>query len=219
MEDITTCTPQDPEVFRRVWERVMGSKAAPAPAQAEPQTQTQAPPAPAGGCGMDGDLSCAYLRALADAPNTPEPGDSTGSDLEECPGCESSARLRQQTLEALEGWQFYRHLARRTRSGAARVLTALAADAHKQARQLAAAYFLLTGVRYWPTGQLPAPAIPSLWGAVRSRYQAEQQGELACRMAAEETADPALAELYGQLADACRERCRQLRALLEQSAM
>ena len=213
MEDLTICTARDPEVFQRVWERVMGAKAV--------QTEEAQPPAPSpvlpAQPGVDGDLSCAYLRSLADAPMTPVPRDSTGCDLTDSPPPECSARLRQQTLEALEGWQFYRHLARRTRNGAARTLTTLASDAHRQARRLSAAYFLMTGLRYWPTEQLAAPAIPSLWGAVRSRYQAEQQGELTCRMAVDETADPALRELYGELADACRERCRQLRALLEQS--
>ena len=188
MEDLTICTARDPEVFQRVWERVMGAKAV--------QTEEAQPPAPSpvlpAQPGVDGDLSCAYLRSLADAPMTPVPRDSTGCDLTDSPPPECSARLRQQTLEALEGWQFYRHLARRTRNGAARTLTTLASDAHRQARRLSAAYFLMTGLRYWPTEQLAAPAIPSLWGAVRSRYQAEQQGELTCRMAVDETADPSM---------------------------
>jgi rubrerythrin len=139
----------------------------------------------------------------------------TGVDLPQ--DDESTARLRQQVLDALESWQMYRHLARRTRNTNARTLTAMAADQHRQARRLATAYFLLTGLRYWPSETLSTPAIPSFWGTLRQRHQAEQQAELSYRMAADEVTDPTLLELYQQLADGCRNRCRQLRSLLEQS--
>lgn len=216
MEEMTLCDAREQEVFRRVWQRVMAGheQQAPAgtPAPAAPAVQTVRQ--------VDGDLSCDYLSTLVQTP--PVQGDRPGGDLPS-PGMEPPAsrecttRLRQQTLEALEGWQFYRHLARRTRGAAARTLTSLAADAHQQARRLAAAYFLLSGMRYWPTEQLAAPAIPSFWGALRQRHLAEQQAELSYRMAADDTDDPALTELYQQLTESCRGRCRQLRALLEQS--
>lgn len=213
MEEMTLCDAREQEVFRRVWQRVMaGHEDQPCPvkmAAAGPASRQ-----------VDGDLSCDYLSALVQA--SPAEGDRPGGDLPS-PGMEPpasrecTARLRQQTLEALEGWQFYRHLARRTRGTAARALTGLATDAHRQARRLAAAYFLMSGMRYWPSEQLAAPAISSFWGALRQRHLAEQQAELSYRMAADDTDDPALAELYQQLTEACRGRCRQLRALLEQS--
>lgn len=202
MEEIALCTEEQQEVFRRVWNRVMAG---------HPET----------GCPVEitGDLTCDELERLAAIP-TPARPDERGCDLSEAePGLsdEITGRLRRQVLEALEGWQMYRHLARRTRNSAARTLTALAADQHKQARKLAAAYFLLTGVRYWPSEQLAAPAIPSLWGTLRQRHRAEQQAELSYRMAMEESDDPTLSELYAELSDGCRARCRQLRDLLEQS--
>lgn len=213
MEEMTLCDAREQEVFRRVWQRVMaGRQDRPCPVELAAAEQVRRQ--------VDGDLSCDYLAALAQAPAAG--GDRPGGDLP-APGMEPpasgecTARLRQQTLEALEGWQFYRHMARRTRGAAARTLTNLAADAHRQARRLAAAYFLLSGVRYWPSEQLSAPVIPSFWGALRQRHQAEQQAELSYRMAADDTDDDALAELYQQLTQACRGRCRQLRALLEQS--
>ena len=169
---------------------------------------------------VDGDLSCAYLSTLVQAPSAGDErpgGDLPSPGMEPPANRECTTRLRQQTLEALEGLQFYRHLARRTRGTAARTLTGLAADAHQQARRLAAAYFLMSGMRYWPSEQLAAPAISSFWGALRQRHLAEQQAELSYRMAADDTDDPTLAELYQQLTEACRGRCRQLRALLEQS--
>lgn len=132
---------------------------------------------------------------------------------------ERTARLRRQVMEALEGWQFYRHLARRARGGDARLLNALAAGAHRAARKLSAAYFLLTGLRYWPCELLAAPVIPSYWGALRARHQIEQRQENDCRMAGDDWDDPELVRLYQELAEDCQERCRQLRGLLERDHM
>ena len=98
-------------------------------------------------------------------------------------------------MEALEGWQFYRHLARRARGSDARVLNNLAGELHRQARKLSAAYFLLTGLRYWPSELLTTPAIASYWGALRLRHQAEQRQETAFRIAADDWDDPALLDL------------------------
>lgn len=215
MEEITLCSPEHQEVFRRVWNRVMAGH----PEQNCPLEIT-------------GDLPCDCLEQLAkhqnqgqgqnQAPQQTAPADARGSDLsmdnmELPPSDETTARLRQQVLEALEGWQLYRHLARRTRSAASRTLAALAADQHKQARRLSAAYFLLTGLRYWPVEMLTTPPIPSFWGTLRQRHQAEQQSELSYRMSADEVSDPSLLELYQQLAEGCRGHCRQLRTLMEQS--
>ena len=205
MEDMTLCSPEHQEVFRRVWNRVMAG---------HPETNCPVE--------VTGDLSCQCLEQLAQENFSNSMPNARGSDLPatgvDLPQCdESTARLRQQVLDALEGWQMYRHLARRTRNTAARTLNTLAADQHKQARRLATAYFLLTGLRYWPSETLTTPAIPSFWGTLRQRHQAEQQAELSFRMAADETSDPTLLELYQQLAEGCRNRCRQLRSLLEQS--
>ncbi len=151
----------------------------------------------------------------------PREGNSWGGDLpplweEPQGGDDRAARLRRHVMDALEGWQFYRHLARRARGTDARALNALAGELHKHARKLSAAYFLLTGLRYWPTEVLGAPAIPSYWGALRQRHQAEQRQETAFRLAADDWEDPDMLELYGELADACQQRCRRLRTLLEQ---
>ena len=218
-------SPQEQEVFQRVWQRVMAgrteesSPVAPTPAPAPVPLPTPIQPRR----WVDGDMSCDYLEALSKAmPARTLPGDVPSGDLpaaglEDLSHGEATGRLRQQTLEALEAWQFYRHLARRTRGNTARMLTALAADQHRLARKLATAYFLRSGVRYWPTEQLPAPAIPSFWGALRQRHQGEQQTELSYRMAADEADDSTLTELYEELMESCRGHCRQLRTLLEQS--
>lgn len=216
-DDVIIRPPQEQEVFQRVWQRVMAGR----PEESSP-IQTD-PPREQNHRWVDGDLSCDYLTQLNKAiPNRTMDRDRPGSDLpvagmEQPAPTESTARLRQQTLEALDAWQFYRHLARRTRGNAARTLTNLAADQHQLARKLAAAYFLQSGVRYWPSEQLPTPAIPSYWGALRQRHQAEQQAELSYRMAADESSDPTLTELYESLTESCKGHCRQLRALLEES--
>ena len=208
--------PQEQEVFQRVWQRVMAGREGTGPIEPTPRPKSE-------GGWVDGDVSPDYLAALRKAiPDRSMDHDRPGSDLptpgiDPVPPMDITARLRQQTLEALEAWQFYRHLVRRTRGTAARTLTILAADQHRLARKLATAYFLHSGVRYWPSEQLTVPVITSYWGALRHRHQGEQQTELCYRMAADDTDDPTLRDLYESLGETCRGHCRQLRALLEQS--
>ena len=151
-------------------------------------------------------------------------GPSRGNDLpqlweEPQESNDRTARLRRQVMEALEGWQFYRYLARKARAGDARVLNSMAGELHRTARKLSAAYFLLTGLRYWPSELLSAPAIPSYWGALRGRYQAEQRQEAAYRMSADDWSDPDMRELYRELIESVQCRSRQLRGLLEQDTL
>lgn len=151
----------------------------------------------------------------------PEEGGSWGGDMPapwEGPqgGDDRTARLRRHVMDALEGWQFYRYLARRARGTDARMLNGMAAEQHKEARKLSAAYFLLTGLRYWPSELLGTPAIPSYWGALRTRHQAEQRQENAYRMASDDWEDPDLLALYAALIEGCQRRNHQLRNLLEQ---
>ena len=154
----------------------------------------------------------------------PEDGPDRGNDLpqlweESQPSDDRTARLRRHVMDALEGWHFYRHLATRTRGTDARTLNSMAAELHKEARKLSAAYFLLTGLRYWPTELLGTPAIPSYWGALRTRHQAEQRQENAYRMAADDWEDPDLLALYQELIEGSQGRSRQLRGLLEQGGI
>ena len=71
----------------------------------------------------------------------PEDGAHRGSDLprlweEPQSDDDRTARLRRHVMDALEGWQFYRHLARRTRGTDARTLNSLAGELHRQAGRL-----------------------------------------------------------------------------------
>jgi hypothetical protein len=217
--ELSTLRPDDRAVFERVWRRVMPEDREGCPIVVETTT-------------VGGDLPC---TCQCPPEQTPVPaGDSglssahQGSDfpaLEDVPMLGRSSavyggQLQRQVQDALECWQMYRHLARRWGAvSGSRTLSALASEKHKSARRLAAAYFLISGVRYWPADRLQTPKIPSLQGVVRRGFQAEQQRELAYRAAASDTQDQALAELYLDLADQSRAHSSALRRLLEESAL
>ena len=188
----------------------------PAPVPPAPECPEQDQPVP------ECPASEVQMDAVAVSETLPEAdGPSRGSDMprlweEPQESNDRTARLRRQVMEALEGWQFYRYLARKARPGDARVLNSMAGEMHRIARKLSAAYFLLTGLRYWPSELLSAPAIPSYWGALRARHQAEQRQEMAFRMSADDWDDPDMRELYESLIEDGQRRSRQLRNLLEQ---
>lgn len=202
--------PTCPEDQQMGWQPV---EEASVPEPPVPETPVEESPV----CAQSEPAPSSIAEAL---PETDGPG--RGNDLpqlweEPQETTDRTSRLRRQVMEALEGWQFYRHLARRARGADARVLNSMAGELHRHARKLSAAYFLLTGLRYWPSELLSTPAIPSYWGALRTRHQAEQRQESAYHMAADDWDDPGLLELYTELIEACQHRCRQLRTLLEQS--
>lgn len=160
------------------------------------------------------------------APPVPEPPESQqpcGDDFPRpdavpCLGSGSAShgsQLQEDILTALEGWQLYRHLARKVTGNPARTLSALASEKHRQARRLAAAYFLISGLRYWPTDRLEVPRTNSWLGTLRRRFAAEQQLDSRWRAAALDTEDPCLAELYCELAEECTAHAGVLRRLLE----
>lgn len=141
-------------------------------------------------------------------------------DAVPCLGSASAShgsQLQEDVLAALEGWQLYRHLARKVTGSASRTLSALASEKHKQARKLAAAHFLISGVRYWPTDKLDTPRFGSWLGTLRRRFAAEQQLDSRWRAASLDTEDPCLAVLYGELAEDCAAHAGVLRSLLEQA--
>jgi len=124
-------------------------------------------------------------------------------------------QLQQYIREELEGWQLYRHLARKVNGPYAKTLAALASEKHQRARRLAAAHFLIAGVRYWPTDKLETPRFSSWLGTLRERFSAEQRHQHRYRAAAYDTTDPCLAELYSELAEECGSHAAVLRKVLE----
>lgn len=219
MENAVTTSGSHQEVFERVWQRVMGDREENSPiVVAQPVEPV-------------GDLPCVLLcpqsgedtplPALREGPSPHLGCDFPGEDAVLCLGQASachSGQLQQQVQDALDCWQGYRCLARRAGGGnCSRQLAALAAEKYRAAKRLAAALFLISGIRFWPADRLTPPVIPSYLGAVRTGYRREQQREQAYRMAAADTADTALEELYRELADQSRSHSRTLRSILEQA--
>lgn len=209
MEPETTMEPEPPVHQPSCWQPVEEVLAERPPVREIPPIQDQPVP-------EETREDCTQGSGLP-ASDGPHRGNDLPRLWEEPQGADDrTARLRRHVMDALEGWQFYRHLARRVRGTDARTLNGMAGEQHKEARKLSAAYFLLTGLRYWPSELLGAPAIPSFWGALRTRHQAEQRQENAYRLAADDWEDPDLLELYNELSEGCRRRSHQLRGLLEQ---
>ena len=121
---------------------------------------------------------------------------------EEYPLGEGSARygafLRERVLAELRAWKRCLRLAGTGRGSA--LMKGLAGEKLGLARRLSAAYFLITGIRWFPR----EAADPGRWSTreqgLRELFRACQQGESAYRRAAADTADPALSVLFLELA-------------------
>lgn len=233
----------DADSFHRVWQRVMpeeqpGCPIVPAPMPApEPRTlsaeegvhscpppqseqpaRTECPTQP------QPDPDPLPTPALPEQPDAPvdRPGRDDFPPEEGVPCLGSGSAVHGGHLQhfirtELEGWQFYRHLARRVNGQTARALSALASEKHHHARRLAAAYFLISGLRFWPTDRLGAPRMGGWMGTLRERFNAEQRQEQRLHIAACDTRDPCLRDLYREVAQGCAAHAALIRELLERS--
>ena len=213
-------------VFARVWRRVMGEQpmacpivwegmpqpddapaaqppAAPeeaAHAETEPQETAPAPcalPAPPPGCRPAGDF----------------PREETLGVLG--PGSLDSAPVLQTLLRReLADMREYQQLSRRAGGPPARTLAALAGEKKRRAKRLAAAYFLISGVRYWPEGE-KCPPMSSYLGTLRRRFAQEQATMAAYLTGIETTEDPCLRQLFCELAEGAWEHACKVRELVE----
>ena len=193
----------DADLFCRVWERV-GAQDRPdcpiEPVVVKPKTLEEPP------------------RVWREAERESAADDFPLTEELPCLGQGSAAhggQLQQYIREELEGWQLYRQLARRVGGPHAHTLTALAAEKMRCAKRLAAVHFLIGGVRNWPAERLEMPRLNSWLGVLRERFGAEQRRAYRYRAAACDTADPCLAELYRELAEACAQHANLLRGVLE----
>ena len=199
----------DEAAFARVWRRVMPRDRADCPFVVEqPAADTADDGLPAGG------------PALTPAGGGHIHLDGMGEDGVPClgPASLSYAPLLQRFVEGSTAqWRLYQTLSRRSGPVYARTLGGLAAAELTHAKRLAAACFLITGVRYWPADApgrtLPAGALPAL---LRGAFQGEQRSASAFLAAAAETADPALRALFLELAEEEAGHAAQIRRLLEQ---
>lgn len=180
----------DREVFERVWRRVMPEDRPDCPFTLYSEETEHAPVRPT-------EEKRTEL--------VPVPAEQSGGD---------GAVLQAFIADELSDWRTYQALARRIPGGNGRALMGVAADERRHAGRLSAAYFLLSGVKFWP------PAEPELtkegWMAIlRRRYWAERKGAEAYRTAAGRTGDSALRELYLELAGDEEAHAGVIRGILE----
>lgn len=198
--------PCDREVFERVWRRVMPGDRADCPitlGQADPPSAEVPETLPA--------VSAVPLpaRQAVEAEEHRVP----------CLGAASAvygAQLQQFIDGELSDWRAYQALARRAQGNGGKILSTLAADERRHAKRLSTAYFLISGVRYWPADRTSTPSPAPLTAALREHFMEEQRGAAAYQSAAAETVDPCLRELYLELAGEEDAHSWALRGLLEQ---
>lgn len=199
----------DQETFERVWRRVMPKPRPDCPIvlSAEPAASPavrEAPPA---------------LPAVAASapPDRPVAGEEHNVP---CLGAASAiygGQLQQFVDRALADWRSYQALSRRAQGNSGRILSAIAADQRRHAKRLSTAYFLISGVRYWPAERPAGPASRTPFAAaLRERFMAEQRSAAAYQAAAAETADPCLRQLYEELSGEADAHAWLLRGILEE---
>jgi len=189
-----------PEVFQRVWARVMpDQRDSPLAVSVSPRQEGTAPAQPA-------------VPAQPAAPGpAPEPcpcppplclGEASLGDVAALTALMDRARENLSAGQAL------------SRRSGGRQLSELAADHRRALRQLSAARFLITGKRYRPEGKpLSLPADFPL--ALRDQFVREQRWERDCNQAAEAAGDRCLKELYLELAQDGALHAGEIRSLLE----
>jgi len=196
----------DRDIFQRVWRRVMPEEREDYPLEMLPEPDhtlavTNNPPASFAMPAIDGH-----------GEDFPAKNDAL------CLGAGSAmyGKLLQEFIaHELKDCKLYHTLARRAGAGASCVLSAIAADEYRHAKRLSTAYFLISGVLFWPD-RLPAPVIDSYMGELRRRFAGELQGEADYLAAAAETNDHCLYELYLELADDEAKHAQLIRTILEQ---
>lgn len=187
--------PFDPEVFQRVWNRVM-------PDQDRSPIAMDAPAQPA---------VPALSPAPEQPPETPPQVPLTCLGEGSRPYTQAIRDMMDQTRGFLRSLQA---LSRRSGSRTARVLSGIAGDLRREERRLSTAHFLITGERYSPsqTGAVPSGPLPL---ALRALFQQLHQRAAQARAAAQGMGDPCLQQLFQDLGEDAEFYAQRLRALLE----
>ncbi len=123
--------------------------------------------------------------------------------------------LQELIRKEISDWNYYRTLARKAGGTAAKTLSAMAAEEWQCAKRLCAAYFLASGIHYWPdkTGKLN---FTSYMGALRERFLEEQQDAETYSAAAVECQDECLCQIFEEIAVLDRSHAHRIRLLVEQ---
>ena len=181
--------PFDPEVFQRVWRRVMPDQEHSPIALSSP-----APSAPAAVSPVSEAERRHSCLGEASLPHT-----------------QALQNLMEQTHALLRTIQ---RLSRQAGPQTARVLSSLYAGLHQEQRRLSVAYFLITGSRCRPS-QPALPLSSSLDGGLRTLFQAFQQRSAQALACADAVQDPCLHQLFQALGGQSEQAAARLRRLLE----
>jgi rubrerythrin len=183
-------------VIQRVWKRVMEGREE----EALPHGSLQAEE------GEMGVLPAPMPQSKSDFP--------TGAVFLGEGSLDMAPLLQEMIRHELEDVRAYQAIAKRVGGTQARVFQALAQEEKTHAKRLSAAYFLISGVRYWPEGGKTTPPTSYL-GALRQRFGEEQAGMAAYLAGAEATSDPCLRQLFLDLAREEWEHACKIRTLVE----
>ncbi len=212
----------DEALFRRVWSRVKPPEGEIAQPVIPELPMPQLPVAP--------DVSTPMLpeRPTPVLPVAPRPTpvilwpETEGEQEEEEVGClgPESARyapkLQQFISQAIRMSRACTKLSKKLPASLSRTMTELAAREKAIAKRLAAAYFLISGVRYWPVEQGDMGRDKVTWSQLRQCYQAYQRRKKEFQTQAKETTDVCLSALYIALAQEMEESAWLVRGMLEQ---
>lgn len=181
----------DPEVFRRVWSRVMADEES-SPIAVEPEQKTSASAVP--------EARPQEREERPEPTETPAPGDGA---------------LLEQGLSGMgRGLALARALSRKS-GGRGTALAALTADYRRAARQLGAAYFLATGKqKLWDSPTVPAGT--GLAQGLRELYWWERDWSRQCLRAAEQAQDDYVQQLFQRLSQTGQIHLGIIRGALEQ---
>lgn len=190
----------DRELFAQIWRRVAPGEDCPVELSASPSEprETPAPEAP----------SCPLTP-----PEAPSAQETAPVCLAVAQG--DAAHLQALTRECLVGAAAYRAAQRGRRR--TMELASMAQKKTHHAKRLSAAGFLMTGVRYWPAGNLPISRPADFFALLRERFLAEQRLHAQLTQLAQAAEDACLRELYLTLAEETMELVHTIRLLVERA--
>ena len=186
----------DREVFERVWRRVMPQDREDCPLETGPRAEAALP-----------------AVVVADAPE-----EESGEPEALCLGPASAVhgpQLQQYIDMELAAHRRCQAMARRVPGGGGHMLAVLAAEKRRRAKRLSTAYFLISGVRYWPGERGSAGTAQPVPACLRELFLAQQRGAAAYRAAAAGTCDPCLEELFLESAEEAEAHAMAIRGVLE----
>ena len=204
--------------YDRIWQRVAPTREPyPAAGQATPNPGLPAAPVTAQGT--------AAVPSMPETPAVPVPATPVtqlpGASMNPC--CMGTAAA--DMLNVLTGYieasmsdrRVILALVRQAPSWARQTLRDIAADLQSHARQLSAAYYLITGQRYQPSVSSERIYIGRWCPALRERYHAAACGGFNYARSAGDTTDPCLTKLFESLSEDAYGHAEELMGLLERS--